>query len=394
MSTIEQHAVTDRELEWTLSYPVRQTGPTSVCRDAQVFHRVSTKTLCRLVRQLATLLRAGMPLVHALSVLAEQWRSPTDGRRKRRRYHTEHVAAIVERIRDDVNEGSTVADALGKRPSLFSPFFVNMVAAGERSGTLEEALSRLADILEKRVQLLGKIKSAIAYPLMMAVVAAGVVMFLLSFVVPQITQLFIEMDQQLPWPTRLLMATSGFVQMHFVPMMVTPCVLIAGVYMVSRTHEGRLRLDRIKLRLPFLGPLWFRLEVARLARTLGTLMKSGIPVVGAIDITQNVVQNRVVADAMNAIKDGVHKGQAIAEATKSTGLFPPVVYHLIATSQMSGNVESGLMDIADMYDTEVEAAVRTLTSLLEPMILLVMGAVVGFIVLAILLPIFEINQVL
>lgn len=394
MSAVEQQVLTDRELEQTLSYHVRPARPSSTGGEAEVVRRVSTKAMCRLVRQLSTLLRAGMPLVHALSALAEQWQSPANGRRTRTGHPTPSLAGIIERIRDDVNEGSTLAGALGRHPSLFSPFFVNMIAAGEKSGTLEEALSRLADILEKRVQLLGKVKSAIAYPAMMAAVAAGVVIFLLSFVVPRITQLFIEMNQELPWPTRLLIAISGLAQAHVVLMTVVPCILVAGVCLVSKTHEGRLRMDRIKLRLPLFGSLLFRLELARLARTWGTLMKSGIPVVGAIDITQHVVQNRVVADAVNAIKDGVHKGQAVAEAVRSTGLFPPVVYHLIATGQTSGDVESGLMNIAEMYDMEVETTVRTLTALLEPIILLIMGAVVGFIVLAILLPIFEINQVL
>lgn len=394
MSAVEQHVLTDRELEQTLSHHVRSSQPPSAHGQAEVARRVSTKALCRLVRQLSTLLRAGMPLVHALSALAEQWQSPTHDRRMCRVPHTPSLAGIIERIRNDVNEGGTLAGALGRHPSLFSPLFINMVAAGEKSGTLEETLSRLADILEKRVHLLGKVKSAIAYPTMMATVAAGVVIFLLSFVVPRITQLFIEMNQELPWPTRLLIAISGWAQAHVALVIVVPCILVAGVCLVSKTHEGQVRVDRIKLGLPVFGSLLFRLELARLARTWGTLMKSGIPVVGALDITKHVVQNRVVADAVNAIKDGVHKGQTIAEATRSTGLFPPVVYHLIATGQTSGDVESGLMNIAEMYDMEVETTVRTLTSLLEPIILLIMGAVVAFIVLAILLPIFQINQVL
>ena len=172
------------------------------------------------------------------------------------------------------------------------------------------------------------------------------------------------------------------------------CVGVIALAALYKNQEGKAWLDRLILRLPLFGPLLFRLELARLTRTLGALMKSGLPVITAMEITQRVIQNSLIAEAMSDIRDSVHKGDNIADAVRTTGLFPPVVYHLIATGQMSGNIEDGLIDIAEMYDTEVETAVRTLTSLLEPIILLVMGGVVAFIVLAILLPIFEINQAL
>jgi len=360
----------------------------------ELLRRVSTRDLGRLARQLSTLLHAGMPLVPALSALLEQMQCPPTHRGIRWGQATDPLAHIVERIRDDVNAGSSLADAFGRHPGLFSPLFINMIAAGEASGTLEVVLARLADILEKRVQLAGKVKSAVAYPAMMAVVAAGVVMFLLSFVVPSITELFVKVNQELPWPTKLLIAVSSFAKAHIVLILVAVCGSIAGVVGFVKTSNGRVWMDRVKLQLPLFGPLFFKLEVARLTRTLGTLMKSGIPVIAAMEISQRICQNSVISEAVGTIQELVHKGEAIADAVKATGMFPPVVFHVIATGQMTGNVEDGLINIAEMYDSEVETTVCTLTSLLEPLILLLMGGVVGFIVLAILLPIFEINQAL
>lgn len=359
-----------------------------------LLRRVTTKDISRFARQLSTLLHAGMPLVPALSALVEQMQCTPKNRGVRWGQTVEPLAPTVESIRDEVNAGSSLAEALGKHPGHFSTLFVNMVAAGEASGALETVLARLADILEKRVQLTGKVKAAIAYPAMMAVVATGVVMFLLSFVVPSISELFLKMDQELPLPTRMLISMSSFLRARMMFILIGVCGMVIVVAASSKTRDGRRCIDRLKLALPLFGPLFFKLEVARLTRTLGTLMKSGIPVITAIEISQRISQNHLIAEATEHIKDWVHKGETIANAVRATGMFPPVVFHVIQTGQMTGNVEDGLLDIAEMYDGEVETTVRTLTALLEPMILLLMGGVVGFIVLSILLPIFEINQAL
>lgn len=353
---------------------------------------IGTKELCRMTRQLSALLHAGMPLVPALTALAEQLQSqtngPASGRSKR------PLATVVEEIRDHVNEGGSLAQALEQHPGIFSALFVNMVSAGENSGALEEVLARLADILEKRVQLTDKVKAALTYPTLMTVVAAGVVLFLLSYVVPGLTRLFVEMNRDLPTPTRVLIAVSDFTRSYFIVLIGSLCGSVIGVAVLYKSQDGKAWLDRAILRLPLLGPLVLRLELTRLTRTLGALLKSGLPVLGAMEITQRVVQNSLIAQAMDTIKEAVQKGDSIADAVRTTGLFPPVVYHLLATGQLSGNLEQGLLEIAEMYDAEVQSSVRTLTTLLEPLILLAMGAIVGFIVLAILLPVFEINQAL
>jgi general secretion pathway protein F len=299
-----------------------------------------------------------MPLVPALSALVEQLREI--------RGRENPLADIMEQVANDVNSGSTLAGALSKHPNAFSNLFVNMVAAGETSGTLEEVLLRLAEILEKRLHLAARVKSAIAYPLMMVVVAVAVVVFLMSVVIPSITAIFIEMNRSLPWPTRFLIATSAFMKTYL--KFIVPVLIVVLEF-----------ADRWKLKLPLFGKLFLKAEIARLARTLGILLISGIPILSALEIAKQVIQNRVIAGAMDSVK---------------AGLFPPIVYHIIATGQISGNVEDGLINIADMYDDEVELTTKTLTSLLEPVILLFMGAVVAFIVLAVLLPIFDINQVL
>lgn len=394
MASMETQILVEPGAEQVTVHPGAATRAWTLRPSAEIPRRVGAKALCRIVRQLSTLLHAGMPLVPALSAMAEQMQCAADGKAARRRAASEPLAAVIGRIRDDVNEGYSLAEALNRRKGLFPPMFINMVAAGEKSGALEEVLSRLAEMMERRVQLTSKVKSAVAYPAMMAVVAVGVVGFLLSYVVPSITRLFIEMNQTLPGPTRWLIAVSGFARAHMLLLLTLPCLAATAFYAVRRTQEGRQWTDRLILALPLFGPLAFKLEVARLTRTLGTCMKSGIPVLGAIEIAQRIVQNGIVAQAVGATRELVQKGETVANAVRSTGIFPPVVFHLIATGQMTGRLEDSLTDIAEMYEIEIETTVRTLTSLLEPLILLLMGGVVGFIVLAILLPIFEINQAL
>ncbi len=388
MSVVEYNLLSDKK-----SAPMHQAAGSGERADTprktyerDIFRRIRTRDICRVARQLATLLRAGMPLVPALSALVEQLRGT--------QAQNNPFAEIMEQVANDVNSGNTLADALGKHPNVFSSLFVNMVAAGETSGTLEEVLLRLAEILEKRVHLAAKVKSAIAYPLMMIFVAVGVVLFLMSVVVPSITTIFIEMNRALPWPTRLLISTSAFIKTYLVLIAIVVCAAFFGIVAGYTTKNGRLFADRTKLKLPLFGKLFLKLEIARLTRTLGILLVSGIPILSALEIAKQVIQNSFIADALDSVKDLVSKGDNIANAIRRTGLFPPIVFHIIATGQISGNIEDGLINIADMYDDEVELATKTLTSLLEPVILLFMGAVVGFIVLAILLPIFEINQAL
>ena len=381
----------------------------------EIVRRIGRKDIARLTRQLATLLHAGMPLAPALSALAEVQApsislshrgdgfipAPLWDRLTLRACKTlgwknylkaDPLALVIARVRDDVNDGLSLSAAFAKYPDIFSNVFVNMVEAGESSGALEDILRKLAEMLETKVRLAGKIRAVIAYPLMMAVVAVGVVIFLLSFVVPSIAQIFLEMSRQLPWPTRLLITICSFMRAYWLLFPAAACGAFFAAAAWLRTDRGRMAWDRSRLRLPLFGRLLLKLEIARMARTLGVLLSSGVPILRALDIVKGVVGNRLVAAALTSVKDSIGRGVNIAEAMRATGLFPPIVLHIIATGQISGGIEDGLIDIADMYDDEVEQTSKALVSLLEPAILLVMGAVVGFIVLAILLPIFDINQ--
>ena len=269
-----------------------------------------------------------------------------------------------------------------------------MVAAGEAGGTLEQALLRITEVLEKRVQLMGKVKSAIAYPVMMAIVAVAVVIFLLSYVVPSITQIFLEMNRTLPWPTTLLISISAFIRSYLAVIALICFAVIFGSAASYRIKQARYFVDHNLLKLPLFGQLALKLEISRFTRTLGMLLDSGVPILAALEMTKAVVRNSYMTKILSSLRDRVSKGQPLDSAIRETGLFPPVVSHIVATGQVSGNIEEGLSSIADMYDSEVEIATKTLTSLLEPAILLIMGVIVGFIVMAILLPIFEINQAL
>jgi len=359
---------------------------------SDIVTRVGATHLCRLTRQLATLLHAGMPLVPALSALVEQLNDVPKTGMSSLKTKQNPLARVMERVRDDVSHGSTLAGALGRHRCVFSDLFVNTVAAGEAGGTLEDVLERLAKMLQTRVKLTDKVKAALAYPIMMTIVAVSVVVFLLSYVVPSITQIFLEMNRVLPWPTRLLISLSDFVKTYLLLIIIAACAAAAAVIAASKTQKGRLVTDRFKLRMPLFGKLILKLEIARLTRTLGILLTSGVPILASLKIVKGVAKNSFIAAAVDSIRDAVAKGDSIAAAVARTGLFPPIVFHIIATGQLSANLEDGFLDIADMYDDEVDMTAKTLTSLLEPAILLVMGAVVGFIVLAILLPIFEINQ--
>jgi general secretion pathway protein F len=324
--------------------------------------------------------------------MVEQLQGDTEATTRRSRPQDRALAQIMKQVADGVNAGNTLSYMLSRYPDVFSGLFVSMVAAGEAGGTLEETLLRLAEMLEKRAHLAAKVKAATAYPLMMAVVATAVVVFLLTFVVPGITQIFLEMNRALPWPTRLLITTSVFIKKYLVLIIIFACAAFFGIRAACKTSQGRLFADKWKLKMPLFGALFLKLEIARLTRTLGMLLASGIPILAALEIARGVVQNNLIAIALDSVKDGVSRGVGVAVAMRKTGFFSPIVFHILSTGQVSGEIETGLINIADMYDGEVEITVKTLVSLLEPAILLIMGIVVGLIVMAILLPILEINQ--
>jgi general secretion pathway protein F len=342
--------------------------------------RIKLQEVAIMVRQLSTLLSAGLPLVESLTAVIEQVPNPA-------------LKKIGTQVRERVNEGSSLADAFAQHPRIFSPLFVNMTRAGERSGALEIVLERLADFTEKQVAFRHKISAAMVYPILMTFVGIGVLGFLLGYVIPTVTQIFEDFKQSLPLPTLILMTVSDGLRRFWWAGVVVVALMLLGIDRYSRTEGGRLVLDRIKLKAPVFGALALKIAIARFTRTLAILLKSGVPVLTSMDIVKNVVSNRVLMQVIEDARDNIREGQDIAPPLRHSQLFPPLATHMIAVGEKSGKLEDMLLRVADTFETDVETTVQDLTALIEPLMILFMGSIIGFIALSILLPIFQINQI-
>ncbi|MBP2682655.1 MAG: ral secretion pathway protein [Deltaproteobacteria bacterium] len=344
------------------------------------FKRVGLRELALMTRQLATLIGAGLPLVPSLAALVAQIRHPV-------------LKTTLAQIKDEVNEGMSLTQSMSHFPEVFPPFYINMVRAGEASGTINLVLDRLADFNESQQALRTKIRSALAYPLFMFFIGSGVLFFLVTFVVPNITNIFREMHQTLPGITVFLLVISGFFKdFWWIIALILTAAIIGFRYFIRKTEQGRHLWDRIKITVPLIGELNRKIAVARFSRTLGTLLQSGVPLLAALEIAKNVVNNLVIAEQIRTAAKDVEEGASLSAPLSRNNFFPPIAVEMITVGEQSGNMEAMLFRIADSYEKEVEANVLLVTSLLEPAMILVMGAVVGFIVISVLLPIFEMNQ--
>lgn len=341
--------------------------------------RVKQPELAMMTRQLATLISAGFPLVSGIYTLIPQTSS--------------HLfKQTLSQIKDAIEEGSSFADALSQYPETFTDMYVNMVRSGESSGTLELVLERLADILEKQQKLTNSIRSALTYPTLMLCLGIVVLYFLLAYVVPRITAIFTDMGQTLPAPTRFLIATSEFFKSGWWLMLLIVAGVAFGLHRLKKTEKGRRWYDKTKLSLPGVGVLTTKLAVARFARTLGTLLENGVALLTALRIIKNIVGNRVIADAIEAAAIEVEKGTGLGKSLDASKIFPHIAIQMIQVGEQSGELETMLSKMADIYENDVETTVTGLSALLEPLIIMFMGVIVMFIVLSILLPIFEMNQ--
>jgi general secretion pathway protein F len=341
--------------------------------------RINTGDVANATRQLATLLSAGLPLMEALNVLVDQ-------------EENQPLKQALASLRDSVREGSSFTDALKTNTKVFSQLYGNMVAAGEASGTLEITLARLADFLDEQVRFRGKFAAALAYPAIMTVVGVGVLFFLFSFVLPRVVGMFEDMKQQLPFMTIALLWVVRVVSSAWWAILIA---VGGAAYYLRRyfaTTEGKAWFDALILRLPVFGNLIKMIAVSRFTRTLGTLLQSGVPTLMALDIVKSVVGNTVLADAIHKARENVREGESIADPLRRSGLFPPVVIQMVAVGEKSGELETMLLKISDSFDRTVETRITALMSLLEPIIILVMGFVVGFIVIAIMLPILQMSS--
>jgi len=347
-----------------------------------LFKRVGLREISIMTSQLSTLLSAGLPLVSSLEALISQTHNP-------------QLKKTLAQVKEEINEGGSLARSLSRYPGIFSQFYINMVRAGEASGALDIVLERLADFNESQQALRGKIKAAFAYPLLMFFIGTIVLFFLTTFVVPRITDIFSEMHQTLPGITVFLISVSSFMKSFWLVIILIIIGISAALkYAFAKTIKGQYIRDRIKLRIPLFGPLIHKIAVARFSRTLGTLLQNGVPMLTALSIVRNVVNNRLIADAITEASKDVEEGQSVSTTLSKSAFFPPIVIQMISAGEQSGTLEKMLYKIADNLENEVESDITILTSMLEPVMILIMGLLVAFIVVSILLPIFEMNQLI
>jgi len=343
------------------------------------FRRISGADVAVMTRQLATLVRAGIPLVDSIAALVDQ-------------VEKEELKRVLTVVREKLNEGTSFAKALEQHPRAFPPIFVNMVAAGEASGTLEQVLERLADFMESQARLKSKVSAALAYPVLMAIIGTLLISVLMVAVVPKVTAIFESLDRALPWYTQLLIATSNFAATYWWLIILAGSAGLWWFRRWKKTPIGRMKWDSFCLKAPIFGKLLQMLAVARFAKTLATLLAAGVPLLKAMDIVKNVLGNalleRVIEDATGSIREG----ESIAEPLRRSGQFPPIVTHMIAVGEKSGQLEQMLESVANSYDAQVEVNVQALTSLLEPLMIVVMGSAVAFIAMSIMMPLIQMND--
>lgn len=346
-----------------------------------LFGRIKMQDISIMTRQMATLVGAGLPIVEALTALIDQ---------------TENVRLkkVITQVRESVNEGSSLADAMSRFPKVFSELYANMINAGESSGALDIVLRRLADFTENQVMLRNKVLSTLTYPIILVLVGIAILSFLLVSVVPKVVRIFDDLEQALPTPTLILISVTDFLRDYWWVLLVLAGGGILALRQYAATERGRQLYNRMILKIPITGKLLRIIVTTRFARTLAILLNSGIPLLQSMDIAKAVVNNAVIADAIESAKEGIREGESIAEPLRRSKVLPSMVTHMIAVGEKTGELEQMLFKISEAYENEVETTVSRMTSLLGPIVILFLGGVVLFIVLAILLPMFEMNQII
>lgn len=342
--------------------------------------KVKVTDVANMTRQLSTLLNANVPLVDSLSAVVEQIENPK-------------LKSAISEVKEKVKEGGRLADSMRAYPDMFGDLYLNMVAAGEVSGALDTVLARLADFTESQAKLQSKVKGALTYPLVMAVVGLALMGFLLVFVVPKIVKIFEDTKATLPLPTKILIGISHFVAGYWYIIIVVGVGLYIGIKKWKATPKGRLWFDGMSLKVPIFGEMFRMIAISRFCRTLSTLTSSGVQLMQSLEIVKGIVNNVVLEQVIEDTRNSVKEGESIAEPLRKSGQFPPLVTHMIRIGEKTGSLESMLERVADNYEDQVDTKVSTLTTLLEPLMIVVMGGVVSAIVLSILLPILKLNQI-
>ena len=338
--------------------------------------KVKQRSIAIFTRQLATMIDAGLPLVQSLEILSTQQENKT-------------FKNILRGIREDVEGGSTFAGALKKHPATFNDLYTNLVVAGEEGGILDNILTRLANYIEKAEALKKKVKSAMVYPSVIVTVAVVVVIILMVFVIPVFESMFKSAGQTLPLPTMIVVLVSKAIRKYIVVIIPAAIALFYFLKKYHQTDNGKAVLDRLLLQLPVFGPLFKKIAVARFSRTLGTLVSSGVPILDGLNIVSKTAGNRTIETAILNARASIREGETIAEPLNRSGIFPPMVIQMISVGESTGALDSMLSKIAEFYEDEVDVAVGNLTSLLEPLLMVFLGVVIGGVVIAMYLPIFQ-----
>lgn len=341
--------------------------------------RVATQQLVIFSRQLATMVASGIPIVGSLDVLSEQMEDRTFRR-------------TLRAVLGHVQAGASLSEALAKYSRIFSEFFINMVKAGESSGRLDEILDRLAGYLEKADMLRNKVRASLFYPVLVCILAFSITTFLVVVVVPKFQGIFTSLGGTLPMPTQVLLAASALLRKYFLLMVAAGVATLMALRVFLTTPVGQLWFDRLKLRLPLIGPLLLKVAIARFTRTLATLSKAGVPILTSLEIVAKTAGNRLIEHAAMAARSSIREGANIADPLAKSRIFPPMVTRMISVGEKTGELERMLSKISEFYENEVDTAVAALTSLIEPIIIAVLGLIIGSIVIALFLPIFKISQ--
>lgn len=361
------------------SRDARASGTARRFRWSNPFARIRPAEVGMMTRQLATLLGAGFPLVTAMQSTISQ----TDSAR---------LKTVLAQLREKIVEGQSMAEALQAYPHIFSEVYTNMIRAGETSGTLELVMERLADISEKQEAMKSRIRAALTYPALMLLLGSAILFFLMTHVVPNITGIFAEMERTLPAPTRILIAISAFMQNYVIFILLALPLLFLALRQVVGTEKGGRLMDRALFTMPGIDGIMKKLVAARFAHMLGSLLENGIPMLAALKVVRGISSNRLFGETIDKATEDVSKGQGLARSLKGVGIFPPLAVQMIEVGEQSGALEKMLYKIADFYERQLENQLLGLTSLMEPLMIVVMGLIIGFIVLSICLPIFEMNQ--
>jgi general secretion pathway protein F len=366
------------ELKETFAQP--KDLPSGHISFSSFFHRVPQAEISSMTRQLATLLNAGIPLVSSLEAMIAQATNPL-------------LKKILAEIKESVNEGNGLSFSLAKYPKYFSQVYINMVNAGEASGSLDLVLERLADFSENQEALKGRIRAAMAYPIIMCIIGILALMLLVTFVVPKFVEVFNEMEHALPLPTLIVIGASKMLKSFWWAIMIIFIAIIYGLGQFKKTTQGKRIIDKIKLGAPVIGMINIKMAMARFGRTLGSLTQSGVPLISSLQIVRNIVNNSLFADVIDNAMEEIRAGKALAVPFSRSKWVPPVVIQMITVGEHSGDLEKMLNKIADIYEREVESQIAMLTSMLEPVMILLMAVIVGFIAFSIVLPILEMSQI-